>query len=57
MATIAEKWLEEGLERGRQEGRQEGLVEGLLAGLRWPWRLGLGARGSGCCRRYTRSRM
>jgi len=33
MATIAQRWVEQGLQQGRQEGRQEGLQQGRQEGL------------------------
>ncbi len=33
MATIAEKWLEQGLQQGLQQGMQQGLLTGIELGL------------------------
>ena len=33
MATLAQKWLEEGMQRGREEGLREGIRQGLQQGL------------------------
>lgn len=49
MATIAEKWVEEGLQRGLQQGMQQGMQQGarqgLLAGLELGLELKFGAEG------------
>ncbi|MFQ5872778.1 MAG: hypothetical protein ACE5JL_03115 [Dehalococcoidia bacterium] len=45
MATVAEKWIEQGRQEGLQEGRQEGVREGLLAGIELGLELKFGSEG------------
>ncbi len=45
MATIAEKWLEQGMEQGLEQGLQQGMQQGLLTGLELGLELKFGREG------------